>query len=423
MKQQIWFLSILGLALWIVGCESGASVLNPTPNRQQPTAIATRTTFIGAVSSPPLELQPTALPSITPTLFEAEENSDSSDGEPRPPDCDPPWLGGISLGVPYALAADGHHIAYTTDKFDLIITELTETGDPRTIPVESSISIPHTRPVFHLAWSSDNKRLAYLTSNPTGLATLHLLNADDPSSPPLDPIYTNVEHFIWSPNGQILAYSGKVAGQLNTYLFDLRNNQKVQLTATGSHRPISWSPDSQFLALESSNDGYETSFIEIIEVATQQSMSLTTGELCEARPVWSPDGQKIAYLRQSTPEVDKDNWDLFIIDRATGQSYLLASTPDMMEYGLTWSPNGQQLAVTSWRLSDGNVLVFAIDLETNEIIQLLEETEGEIPLSPQWFPDGQDLLAGTYAPNDGSLLSLDVLNIYTHERTRLVSFS
>ncbi len=219
----------------------------------------------------------------------------------------------------------------------------------------------------------------------------------------------------------MIAYSSKVADQLNVYLFDLRNNQSERLIMTGSHRPISWSPDGLFLALESSNDGYETSFIEIIDIVTQQSTTLTTGELCEARPIWSPDGQKIAYLTQTTPEIDKLNWDLFILDRTTGQSYQLTSTLGTMEYDLVWSPDGQQLAVTSWQ-QNADVAIFAIDIETKEVIELLEETADEAPLPPQWFPDNQHLLVQTYSPNDGALQFLDVLNVNTLERTHLVQF-
>jgi len=418
MKRLFWFLSTLSLILWVVGCESRA-IVPDFATTQSSEVIVSPTPPIAPVSSLTLELEQTDIPSVSPTSPPVE-NGDLFEDEPRQPNCEPPWLGDISWGTSYALADNGRQLAYRTNQLDLIVTEVDTVGEQPTILTQPTFSIPHTRPFFHLDWSPDNGTLAYLIYDPSGDFKLRLFNLENPDSPVAHP-YEAVDNFIWSPDGQMIAYSSKAVDQLNVYLFDLRNNQSVRLIMTGSHRPISWSPDGLFLALESSNDGYETSFIEIIDIVTQQSTTLTTGELCEARPVWSPDGQKIAYLTQTTPEIDKFNWDLFILDRTTGQSYQLTSTLGAMEYDLVWSLDGQQLAVTSWQ-QNADVAIFAIDIETKEVIELLEETEDEAPLSPQWFPDNQHLLVQTYSPNDGALQFLDVLNVNTLERTHLVQF-
>lgn len=386
MKQLCWFL--LTLSLILVGCQSKVETVD-----------------IAATQS------------STPIPPPSTENSDLLDEEPRPPDCESSWF---YKGTSYSLTNDGRWLAYRTNQFDLIVTEIDTTGQQPAIPFQPILSIPHPGQFSFLQWSPDNQILAHLSYDLGGYSRIQLFDVENPDRRVAHP-YESVDHFIWSPDGQMIAYSSQLSDQLKVSLYDLGNDQTTLLTTTGFHRPISWSPDGQFLALESSHDGYNTSFIEIIDIVTQQSTILTEGELCEARPVWSPDGQKIAYLTQTTPEFDKRNWDLFLLDLTTGERQQLTSTFDAREENLVWSPDGQQLAVTASHQSTDK-LIFTIDIETNEIIELLIETADTAPLPPQWFPDSEHLLVETYSPKTGALQLLDVLNVNTLERTSLVQF-
>ncbi len=121
-------------------------------------------------------------------------------------------------------------------------------------------------------------------------------------------------------------------------------------------------------------------------------------------PVWSPDGQRIAFVSDR-----KGDYQIYVMNaNGTGVTQLTSrtqlselsfcSTRVSMEnvkiessyFGLSWSPNGETLVATLPMNIDGNAFepLFLIRADGSGIIQL---TEGNDVMS-QWSPDGQRIL-------------------------------
>jgi Tol biopolymer transport system component len=69
---------------------------------------------------------------------------------------------------------------------------------------------------------------------------------------------------------------------------------------------------------------------------------LTNNVSNEFRPIWSPDGTKVAF------ESDRDGFDIYSMDSDGTSQTRLTNDPDL-DVEPTWSPDGAKIAFTSYR--------------------------------------------------------------------------
>ncbi|WP_337879216.1 S9 family peptidase [Rheinheimera sp.] len=103
----------------------------------------------------------------------------------------------------------------------------------------------------------------------------------------------------------------------------------------------------------------------------------------------SPDGSQLAFtLTRFDLNTDKSNADIYLLNLRSNQLQALTSHPDP-DTSPIWSPNGQQLAFLSKRGADKPQL-FVMPLTGGEAKNLTQ-----LPVAvqqPVWFPDGQRML-------------------------------
>ncbi|MFH1907563.1 MAG: hypothetical protein ABIL11_09325, partial [Chloroflexota bacterium] len=76
----------------------------------------------------------------------------------------------------------------------------------------------------------------------------------------------------------------------------------------------------------------------------------------EIEPLWSPDGQKIAFRS------NKDGgWDLFVVNVDGSSMMNLTNTPDVDELGISWAPDGQHLVFFAKYQGQGEIFVVGLD--------------------------------------------------------------
>jgi serine/threonine protein kinase len=147
-----------------------------------------------------------------------------------------------------------------------------------------------------------------------------------------------VSAFSASENGT-LAYRADTSGAQSTLIWMDRKGQRIgTLPERGDYRQMSLSPDEAMLAI--SRMDYNSSLWRV-ELARGTSTRLTSDPANHWYPVWSPDGQKIAY---SLWDAAKPN---LYTHEATGGG---TDRPMLQATGLThassWSPDGRFLAYT-----------------------------------------------------------------------------
>ena len=113
-------------------------------------------------------------------------------------------------------------------------------------------------------------------------------------------------------------------------------------------------------------------------------LRLTTNPAGEGSPAWSPDGHRIAFLRESG-----DRSEIFVISALGGPERKLGESSKTMSYysvvGLSWSADGKSLAI----VDSGSI--FLLSTETGEKRRLTLPPPDSSDLRPTFSPDGQTL--------------------------------
>ncbi|HLC97105.1 MAG TPA: hypothetical protein VJH97_07350 [Candidatus Nanoarchaeia archaeon] len=186
----------------------------------------------------------------------------------------------------------------------------------------------------------------------------------------------------------------------------------TQLTQNGcANWSPAYSPDGDNIVFASSRDG--NSEIYVMDANGNNQRRLThTDEFNEYSPVFSPDGQKIAYTRQPTNSLT--NGGLYTMDSANGDNITL------LVVGRLYSP--------SWS-HDGNKIAYAISLDMSSAIYFfnLKTSNSEYVVmgnNPSWSSDGTNLTYARWLDNTTPIHSFIYnLNLLTGNEQLLVEGS
>jgi dipeptidyl aminopeptidase/acylaminoacyl peptidase len=195
--------------------------------------------------------------------------------------------------------------------------------------------------------------------------------------------------FRLDPRGRSVAFTQEAAGTRQLFTLNLRGGVPVQVTA--SEKPISdpqWSPDGRRLAFV--RDGT----IYIVESDGGRLTTVTEHPAGNSMPRWSPDGRRIAFLSR------RRGWgQVWLVDAPVPRRGRPAASPkpavaraitpagvDADEFA--WSPDGARLAVAAQR---GPTLRHASRISIVDVATGSERLVGDgsdWECGPRWLPDG-----------------------------------
>ncbi len=135
-------------------------------------------------------------------------------------------------------------------------------------------------------------------------------------------------------------------------------------------------PDGRRVAFQSRG------WIWLLELEGGVATRLTRGGEVDARPAWSPDGTRLALVRDTGRETY-----LVILDAATGEGIREIRAPALL-LDPVFSPDGESLYYSSAR--EGTPDLWRMRLDTGEEERIT--SQGGIQLRPQPHPDGVHLL-------------------------------
>ncbi|CAN5635462.1 hypothetical protein BH23GEM1_BH23GEM1_05110 [soil metagenome] len=155
------------------------------------------------------------------------------------------------------------------------------------------------------SWSPDGTRILYSTDgsrskifvmNADGLNTVHLTYNPWADSVPR-----------WSPDGSRIAFLGNPAAfeSIFTIAPDGTDRVRVPTQAGGKLKSYSWSPDSKHIVYEYGEWPYGGIYRTVITPTVGASPVFLVGwENSPGKPVWSPDGQRIAFTIRLTGKAE-----------------------------------------------------------------------------------------------------------------------
>ena len=209
-----------------------------------------------------------------------------------------------------------------------------------------------------------------------------------------------------SPDGRWIAYMSEQTGSAEVWVWPTDGGANRRLTHLGANiNAISWSPDSQRLALSSSRYGaFDIYRVELVDGKTTR---LTSNPLYEVYPVFTPDGKHIVFVRMDERWLDHD---IVMIPASGGAERIIVSDKDMFDYhfGRTFgnpliAPDGQSLLFRSYR--SGWLNYWRVSLNGGEPTPLhLEEAD---QTEAAWSPDGQSV---AYGSNHNGTVAIHVVS-------------
>ena len=237
------------------------------------------------------------------------------------------------------LSPDGRFVAYTVTASDLkedtsdadVYLSALDGGEPLRL---TSSKKGESRPRF----SPDGEWIAFVSSREGDKAQVFLMSRKGGEAVKLTDYKTGVSTFAWSPDSKRLAV---VVSDEDPDAADEGGDKDKKKTA----KPIV----VKRLQFMSDGDGYlkdVRSHVHVFDVAKKTSFQLSSGPFDDSNPAWSPDGTRIAFVSNRTlPDADRSlNTDVFVVEAREGAIPHVVTTSPGRDSAPVWSPDGQSIA-------------------------------------------------------------------------------
>ena len=259
-----------------------------------------------------------------------------------------------------------------------------------------------------LAWHPDGHKILFAMLNPVGRpgpdwSDIFVMDNNGENIINLTQTPEEEAHASWSPDGEKIVFDrlvkkGEAIGDFESAIFvmeaDGQNPQRLTFELGLNLAPV-WSPDGNKIAFLSYRNG--ASRIHTMDINGQNVHQVTHhGRELDGPPIWSPDGRWIAFM-SGDAQVDWEqvvDWGLYVTDPQGRHENLITRLKLTHLSGLgwfrpAWSPDSQHLIYAVEEQNSAGLMKIRIDekvptpLKTDELINWS---------SPVWSPEGDNLL-------------------------------
>jgi dipeptidyl aminopeptidase/acylaminoacyl peptidase len=238
----------------------------------------------------------------------------------------------------------------------------------------------------------------------------------------IEKIYTTrqIGGSSWSPNGTSVALITNISGRANVWIVPANGGWPRQLTVSEQRQidPV-WSPDGNWIAFASDYGGNEQWDIFLVSPKNGSVINLTnTPDISEMDARWSPDSQTLAF--RSKPK-DAAPYDIQVLNVRTRKvSAITQGTPAGIDNSdPIWSPDGKQLAYTRGDSGGHSSDVYLADIASGHGTNVTQHEGDKLFQATDWSTDGKSILLTSNAAN-GSL-SVGLLAIASRKITWLTN--
>lgn len=236
-------------------------------------------------------------------------------------------------------------------------------------------------------WRSRETRISWTDAPPTRQAVAaegeHTVVAEGSQA---DTVYRLA--YMWKP---------EAGQQWDIYLMRADGLDPVRLTQNaGDNTGPVWSPDGERLAFVSDREGNREIFV--MNADGSDPVNLTQNPAEDWTPAWSPDGTQLAFASYRD-----GNWEIYVMSADGGNQQRLTRSPSA-DYAPAWSPAGDTLAFVSDRSGNLDIYLMAPDGSDVRVLTTDEGTDQ----APAWSPDGSQLLWESYRDGNMEIMAIEL---------------
>lgn len=244
-------------------------------------------------------------------------------------------------------------------------------------------------------WTTDGEKILFKSGD-----GLSLVDVDGKYIQQIKPLslgkaghFLSSQHIKLSPNGEWIAYISDKGGNPEVWIHSLETGKGHQLTNLGQAgvSALSWSPDGRWIAF--SGNRYGNYDIWKVSVNSGEIHQMTDGDLYEVNPSWTPDGNRLIYVKLNDEWTDHEI--ISINARDASGSTSLEQDRDFFDYGygrtfgfVQVSPDGDHILFRSHRSGWINYWIKPIDGGEARPVARQQADQS----SASWSPDGSHIL-------------------------------
>ncbi|HEY6010550.1 MAG TPA: hypothetical protein VIX18_03685, partial [Nitrospirota bacterium] len=235
------------------------------------------------------------------------------------------------------------------------------------------------------SWSPSGRRFVFMSNGGEGNYDLYLQNIGDENAARLTDHREKDGQPHWSRAANRIAFVSGRSGKGDVYLLDLSTRGLTRLTRGGAaYLYPQWSPEGDRLVMmHGSNENHDIILMNDVARPTESRKALTTWPFDDLRPMWSPDGKKIAFYSNYNIAGDPKLWSIIVIaadgsDPVGGDGLASRVTatdviPDV-EAGPAWLPDSNRIVFVKNDRQEYNPLYVA-DLKRKTVLPIRTDTK------------------------------------------------
>ncbi|MFZ5517377.1 MAG: peptidase MA family metallohydrolase [Candidatus Zhuqueibacterota bacterium] len=299
------------------------------------------------------------------------------------------WRNFVNSGP--ALSPKGDKIAFLSDRSGYFDIYLLSAIDGKVM--DKLVSGQQTADLEELHWLrvgiswSPNSKFIVFASKAGGNDALNIVNVKEKQitrqiEPDLDGVFTP----SWSPQGDEIAFMGIKHGQGDIYIYNLKTDSLTRLTndVFSDFQP-QWSPDGKRIVFVSDRGDciheeqwsqevkvhehqYRNHDIYTVNIESKQLERITATPWLEASPVFSPKGDRLAYVSD-----ESGIYNVYIYDMQSRMNFPITNVITGI-FNLSWQGDGNKLAFASFYNAGYDIYLLRNPLKISPGTVQLEET-------------------------------------------------
>lgn len=242
-----------------------------------------------------------------------------------------------------------------------------------------------------MRFSPDGRHIAFDLRN-----DIDFLSTDGKTEGPLVRHPANERLLGWTPDGDHILFASDRSGAIDAWILPVTEGRPGGEAALlrkdiGEISPLGFTRDGAFFY----GHGKDTQKIYLASLdrkagafrATYQRVELPYEGRNHA-PEYSPDGKRLAYIRQAVPRMDGSNV-LCVFSPETGEEKKTQLNLQQVS-SVAWAPDGSSIMISGF--GEMRTFIGRIDLGTGDIKELFpsdKDAREELYMAPAWSPDGR----------------------------------